>query len=371
MAGGVLGTGSLSQACGTSDGPAPDPRAVDPEEAQPRRLRILILGGTGYIGPHQVRHALSRGHELTLFNRGRTQPSLHGELFDDLEKLVGDRNGDLQALEGRQWDVVLDNSGFEPAQVKASAELLGDSVGRYLFVSTQSVYASRAIVGQDESGAVGMPGVSEAEWEGYGPLKALCEKEARAVFGDRLTVVRPTVIVGPGDRTDRFTYWLMRMDRGGDMLAPGTPDDPVQWIDVRDLTEFMIHLLEQDRGGAYNATGPATAVTFAELLDAMREATGSDARLTWVYGDFLRDRGIRAFSDLPMWMPPQGDTAGFMRMSAAAAIAAGLIHRPLPTTVSDLLAWCREQPAERWTEMRTGLSPDQEQELLAAWRARA
>ena len=372
VAGGVLGIGNVSHGCGGSDeATTPNPEAAASSQSSTRPLRLLILGGTGFIGPHQVRYALSRGHQLTLFNRGRSEPNLYAELYDDVEKLVGDRNDDLRSLEGREWDVALDNSGYRPEQVRASAGLLKDAVGRYLFVSTQSVYTSRAIVNQDESGAVGMTGVPEEEWKGYGPLKALCEKEGRAAFGDRFTVVRPTVIVGPGDRTDRFTYWLMRMDRGSDMLAPGTPDDPVQWIDVRALTEFMIHLLEQDQGGVYNATGPVEPITFASLLEAMREVTGSDASLTWVDGDFMRERGIRPFSDLPMWMPPKGDTAAFMRMSAAAAIAAGLIHRPLSLTLSDLLAWCRDQPPERWTDMRAGLSPEQEHELLAAWRARA
>jgi 2'-hydroxyisoflavone reductase len=371
-AAGALGLGVGSGWCGSDVGrrglvaQATAESSVDLEP-----LRILILGGTGFIGPHQVRYALERGHTVTLFNRGRSAPQLFAELFDDVEQLVGDRADNLDALRGREWDVALDNSGYEPAHVRASSELLRGAVGRYLFVSTQSVYADRSIIDQDESGAVGIPGVPQESWEGYGPLKALCEKEARAAFGDRLTVVRPAVIVGPGDRTDRFTYWVVRTDRGGDVLAPGRPQDPAQFIDVRDVTEFMIHLLENDESGTYNATGPAEPLTFRKMLETMRSVTDSDARFTWVSSDFLEEHEVRPFSDVPMWMPPEGSTAGFLRMSPARAIAAGLTYRSLSVTVEDLLAWCRTEPAERWQDMRAGLSPEREAELLAEWRDRA
>ncbi len=330
-------------------------------------LRMLILGGTGFIGPHQVEYALSRGHTVTLFNRGRTNT----HLFPDVERLVGDRNGDLAALEGRDWDVVLDNSGYEPEQVRATAELLAPVVRRYLFVSTQSVYSDRSIVAQDETGATGMRGVPSEEWDGYGPLKALCETEARAVLGDRLTAVRPAVIVGPGDRSDRFTYWVVRVDRGGEVLAPGDPGDPVQFIDVRDVTEFMVHLVERDVAGTFNATGPADPLTFSEMLTTMRDVSDSDAKFTWIDRDFMQEQGVRAFADMPMWQNPTGRTAGFMRMSADRAKAAGLTYRPLAETVADTLAWTRTEPAERWEDMRAGITQEREAELLQAWRDRS
>ncbi len=334
--------------------------------AAPAPLRVLILGGTGFIGPHQVEYALSRGHTVTLFNRGRTNT----HLFPGVERLVGDRNGDLAALEGREWDVVLDNSGYEPEQVRATAELLAPNSRRYLFVSTQSVYSDRSIIDQDERGAVGMRGVPSEEWDGYGPLKALSEAQAREVLGDRLTVVRPAVIVGPGDRSDRFTYWVVRVDRGGEVMAPGDPADPVQFIDVRDVTEFMLHLVERDVAGTFNATGPADPLGFGEMLGTMKRVSGSDADFTWVARTFMEEQGVRAFADMPMWQNPTGRTAGFMRMSAEAAKAAGLVYRPLEQTVADTLAWCRTEPPERWEQMRAGITAEREAELLRAWHGR-
>ena len=360
LAGGVIAVSGLGGwACGSS--------ASEEESAVasgPRPLRVLILGGTGFIGPHQVEYALSRGHTLTLFNRGRTNT----HLFPDVERLVGDRAGDLTALEGRDWDVVLDNSGYQPEHVAATAELLAPRVGRYLFVSTQSVYSDRGIIDQDESGAVGMEGVPSEEWDGYGPLKALCESAAREVLGDRLTVVRPPVIVGPGDRSDRFTYWVLRTARGGDILAPGNPTDPVQFVDVRDVTGFMVRLLEADQAGTFNATGPAEPLTMSGMLDTMNEVAGAGGTFTWVDAAFLEEQGIRPFSDMPMWMPPVGRTAGFMRMNADRAKGAGLTYRPLSETVADTLAWCRSEPAERWDDMAAGISAERESEVLRAWR---
>ena len=334
----------------------------------PRRaLRILILGGTGFIGPHQVRLALSRGHTLTLFNRGRTNP----HLFPDVEKLVGDRDGNLEALKGREWDVVLDNSGFEPRIVRDSAELLADAVGQYLFVSTQAVYADRSIVDQDETGAVGITGMPAEEWDGYGPLKALCEREVRAVFGERSTMVRPPVIVGPGDNSDRFTYWVDRVDRGGEMLAPGKPDDATQFVDVRDLTEWMIRCVEEGITGTYNTTGPEAPLTMAGLLYAIWAVTASPVRFTWVDAEFLNEHGVRPFSDIPIWYPPVGPTAAFMRMNASRAQAQGLTYRPLAVTVAETLEWSKSRPTDRRANLRAGLSPDREAELLAAWHARS
>jgi len=330
---------------------------------QRRALRILILGGTGFIGPHQVRYALSRGHAVTLFNRGRTNT----HLFPDVEKLVGDRDGNLETLKGQQWDVVLDNSGFEPRIVRDSARLLADAVGQYLFVSTQSVYASRTVIDQDETGAVGREGVPEDQWDGYGPLKALCEREVQRAFPGRSTIVRPPVIVGPGDASDRFTYWVDRVNRGGEMLAPGSPDDPTQFVDVRDLTHWMIRCLENTVTGVYNATGPLAPLGMGGMLYGIRAVTTSEVSFTWVDESFLREHGVRPFSDMPLWQPPVGRTAGFFRMNADRAQAQGLTYRPLADTAADTLEWWRSEPPDRQNNMRAGLSAVREAEVLAAW----
>lgn len=330
-----------------------------------RALRILILGGTGFIGPHQVHYARARGHTLTLFNRGQSSPGM----FPDVEQLRGDRNGDLRSLEGRSWDAVIDNSGFEPKQVRDSARLLESRVARYLFVSTQSVYADRSIIGQDETGAVGTAGVHEDQWRGYGPLKALCEKELLKVFAERAIIVRPAVIVGPGDESDRFTYWVDRIDRGGEVLAPNDPRDPTQFIDVRDLTEWMIHLLENTEQGTYNATGPAAPLSMAELLYGIRAITTARVSFTWVDAAFLAANRVRAFSDLPLWQPPVGRTAGFMRMSAERARSKGLTYRPLAVTAKETLDWWKTLPAGRRAKLEAGLTSDREAELLRAWHA--
>jgi len=332
----------------------------------PRALRILILGGTGFIGPHQVRYALSRGHTVTLFNRGRTNT----HLFPDVEKLVGDRNGDLEALRGRDWDVVLDNSGFSPRVVRDSAQLLADSVGQYLFVSVLWVYADRSIIDQDETGAVGMPGVSEDQWEGLGPLRALSEREVQRALPGRSTIVRPPVIVGPGDPSHRFSYWVTRVDRGGEVLAPGTPDDPTQFIDVRDLTQWMVHCLEEGVTGVYNATAPDPPLTMAETLYGMRAVTNSAVRFTWVDASFLAEHGVKGFTELPLWFPAEGPTAGFFRMNGDRARARGLTVRPLAETVAGALEWWKAQPAERRARLGVAISAEREVELLTAWHSR-
>ena len=352
----------------TNLGTLPPATRSDPvlaPDRQQRALRRLILGGTGFIGPHQVRYALSRGHAVTLFNRGRTNT----HLFPEVEKLVGDRDGNLERLEGRQWDVVLDNSGFEPRIVRDSARLLVDAVGQYLFVSTQSVYASRAIIDQDETGAVGREGVREDQWDGYGPLKALCEREVQRAFPGRSTIVRPPVIVGPGDGSDRFTYWVDRIERGGEVLAPGSPDDPTQFVDVRDITHWMVRCLENGVTGVYNGTGPLAPLSMAGMLYGIRAVTTSAVSFTWVDATFLREHDVRPFSNMPLWYPPVGRTAGFFRMNADRARAQGLTYRPLAETAADTLEWWRSEPLERRSEMRAGLSAAREAEILGAWHA--
>ena len=251
---------------------------------QPRRVsRILLLGGTGFIGPWQVNRILSQGHELTLFNRGRSQPRMFQDQFAGLENLIGDRDGDLSSLEGnRTWDVVIDNSGYTPDQVRATARLLVDRTDQYLFISTQAAYMSRVEIGIDEDAPVGQADLPMEEWEGYGPMKALAEQELQSAFGDRCTIVRPGLVAGPGDRSDRFTYWCARMDRGGEVLAPNTPMDPVQYIDVRDLAEFMVHLLEQETRGVYNVIGPEGDLHMEEFLYGIKAATSTPSSLTFV-----------------------------------------------------------------------------------------
>ncbi len=332
-------------------------------------LRILILGGTGFIGPHQVEYALRRGHQLTLFNRGRTNP----ELFPQVEQLRGDRNNDLESLEGRRWDAVIDNSASLPRWVRQSAELLKDAADLYLFVSSLSVYSDNSIVGIDESGAVGTlddPATEEITGQTFGPLKALCEREAERAFPGRALVVRPGLIVGPGDRSDRFTYWPVRINRGGEVLAPGSPSDPVQFIDARDLAHWMIRLVERRENGVFNASGPKAPLSMAEMLYGIRAVTSAEVSFTWVEADFLGERDVRPWSDMPVWVPPRDGMEGFARVDCGKAFARGLSFRPLADTARDTLDWFGALPAERRENLRAGLPSQREAEVLAAWNVR-
>lgn len=335
-----------------------------------RALRILILGGTGFIGPHQVRCARVRGHELTLFNRGRTNP----HLFPGVEKLRGDRNGDLGALEGRRWDVVIDNSASNHHWVRMSAGLLRDAVERYIYVSSLSAYSDMSRIGIDVDAptftyetAGASPETDAAELP-YGLRKALSEREARAALGERATVVRPGLIVGPRDPTERFTYWPVRIHRGGEVLAPGTPKDPSQIVDARDLAAWMIRLAEDDTAGTFNAVQPPRP--FAELLYGIRAVTTEPTTFTWVDADFLAEMEVRPWADLPVWVPPEGDTAGFARFDVHRAVEAGLTFRPLAETARDTLEWHFTRPSEEREALRAGLGPEREAEVLAAWHER-
>jgi 2'-hydroxyisoflavone reductase len=335
-------------------------------EAKPARKRILILGGTGFLGPALVDAARAHGHAVTLFNRGKTRP----DLFPDVEKLRGDRDGKLDALRGKKWDAALDTSGYVPRIVKLSADLLAPAVGRYLFVSSISVYPDDVKAGADESYPVqelADPKTEEVR-KHYGALKAACERAAEAAMPGRVAVVRPGLIVGPGDPTDRFTYWPVRLDRGAEVLAPGDGTDPVQVVDVRDLAAWMIALAEQGAAGTWNATGPAERLTMRELLERSREAIASKASLVWVPASFLAERKVEPWSDLPAWVPAA--EGGFGALSNARAVAAGLRFRPVADTAKDTLAWWKAQPAERRAKLRAGLSEEKEREVLAAWKAR-
>ncbi|MFI4859212.1 MAG: NAD-dependent epimerase/dehydratase family protein [Phycisphaerales bacterium JB063] len=331
-------------------------------------MRLLILGGTGFLGPHQVRYAQQRGHTVTLFNRGRTNP----HLFPGVEKLVGDRNNDLAALEGREFDAVIDNSANIPRWVRQSCDVLQGNIGSYQYVSSISAYASHDTPGMDESAPVGTlddPTVERVTGQTYGPLKAYCEQAARDAFPDTHIVVRPGLIVGPGDPTGRFTYWPVRIDRGGETIAPGDPADPVQFIDARDLARFQIKLAEDNATGTYNATGPNHPLSIAELLYGIRAVTTSDVDFTWVDADFLAQHEVYPWSMLPVWVPPTEPMRGFGSVNCGRAIAAGLTCMPLADTARDTLDWFKALPAEH-QRLGASLQPDKEQQVLAAWHGR-
>lgn len=344
-----------------------------PHQTQPpKKLKILILGGTGFIGPHEVEYALSRGHTVTLFNRGQTNPGL----FPKVEKLIGDRNAPdgYAALKGRQWDVVIDNPTQIPRWVREAGAVLAPNVKKYVFVSTLSTYKSRGPIGITETDThlLHEPAAADAEppKAAYGPLKVKCEQEAKAVFGeDKTLIVRPGLIVGPGDLTDRFSYWPIRVEQGGEMLAPGTPDDPVAFIDQRDLTEFIVRLCEADATGTYNTVGPRAGLTVSEMLYGCKAVTTSNTRFTWVDADFLLERKLRPYADLPVWMPPRGDSAGWARMNISKALAAGLTFRPLADTARDTLTYFHAQPPERQAALKAGLAPEKEVQVLKEWHA--
>ena len=346
-----------------------------PKAAKP--LDILILGGTGFTGPFQVAYALARGHKVTLFNRGkRPSPEWPG----DVEQLHGDRNtGDRKALQGRKWDVCIDNPTSLPFWVRDAAKVLKGNVGQYLFISTISVYADGSKPGMTEDAPLavykGKDPMAEtqaslmADIEGlYGPLKALSEAEVRKHFGARSTIVRPGYIVGPRDDTDRFTYWPHRIARGGEVLVPGDGNDPVQIIDGRDLGEWMIRLAENGTTGTFNACGPDYALSTDAMVHGCHAVTGGPATFTHVPADFLEKHE----AGLPIWVarthPVYG---GYGAVSNARALAAGLTFRPLATTVADLLDWFRTLPAERQAKLNAGLGAEQETALLQAWHKQA
>jgi 2'-hydroxyisoflavone reductase len=328
----------------------------------------LILGGTGFLGPALVAAARARGHTLTLFNRGKTNPGR----FPDLEQLHGDRDGHLQALAHRKWDAVIDDCGYVPRLVHDSARLLAPNVGQYLFVSTISVYADTSKPVDEDAPLAKLAQPTEIVSGGsYGALKALCEQAAQALMPGRVTVVRPGLIVGPEDPTDRFTYWPVRIARGGEVLAPGRATDPVLYIDVRDLARFMVLLVERNQRGTFNALGPAGTLGVGQLLDGVRRGVGGAARFTWVDADFLDRHGVHPWMDMPVWAPPTGDTAYLGRISRARAVKAGLTFRPVADTARDTLAWWKTLPETRRARLKAGVTPEQEAAVLAAWHKKA
>lgn len=343
-----------------------------------RPLRILILGGTGFTGPFQVRYAVERGHQVTLFNRGRRTMEWPAEV----EELSGDRDtGDVAALAGREWDVCIDNPTSVPYWVRDVGQVLGGNIGHYIFISTLSVFADTSTPALTEAAPLAQyqgddpmqetMATLRADMSLYGPLKALSEAEAERQFPGITTVIRPGLIVGPGDASDRFTYWPVRLARGGEVLAPGDGGDPVQFIDARDLAEWTIRMAEQRVFGIFNATGPDYEMSTLAMLYGIRAVTTAGARLTWVPAEFLARHEVAPWSQMPVWVPGTGETAGFARTSNAKAVAAGLSFRPLAMTAADTLEWFLALPPERQSQLRAGITPEREAEVLAAWHARA
>jgi 2'-hydroxyisoflavone reductase len=346
-----------------------------------RALRIVILGGTGFVGRHLAAAALEHGHHVTLFNRGT-----RGDLFPDAKHLRGDRAaGDLGALEGGRWDAAVDTACYLPAQARAAADLLAGAVGHYTFVSTLSVCddGARLPVGEDAAAAPATPEqiaraeaiipagpvIGDAYGDLYGPLKASCEAAVVDAMHGRASIVRPGLIVGPHDTTDRFTYWPARLARGGEVLAPGAPDRPLQLIDARDLAAWIVRALEEGCTGRFNASGPAVPITVGGVLEACRAAVGGDgARLTWVHDDLLSQAGIAPWTELPLWVPAAFVEAPQLHADCGRARAAGLTFRPLAETIRDTLAWDNSRPASE--PRRAGLAPATERALLEASRAR-
>jgi 2'-hydroxyisoflavone reductase len=310
---------------------------------------------------------------VTLFNRGQTNP----HLFPDVEKLVGDRAApDYSALEGREWDAVIDNSANVATWVVEATTSLRESAGRYLFVSSLSAHSDNSVVGQTEDGPVFTEeDYNEAMASGagmgvtFGPNKAQAERETFRAFGERGIVVRPGLIVGPRDRSDRFTYWPVRIDRGGEVLAPGDGTDRAQIVDVRDLGRFMVHLVETEASGTFNATGPESPMTMREMLEGIQSVTSTPSTLTWVDADFLQELEVRGWSEMPVWVAPSAEMRGFSAYDCSKAISAGLSFRPLADTARDTLDWWKSKPEEEQT-LRSGIDPEKEAAVLSAWHAR-
>jgi 2'-hydroxyisoflavone reductase len=332
----------------------------------------LILGGTGFLGPHQIRYALERGHTVSIFNRGRTEPRMFTELFSQVEHLTGDRGGDLAALRGRTWDAVLDNSGQKVQWAADSARALVDSVAHYLFVSSTGVFTPYLTVGITEEVQPRLVDDPPREEPSYGVMKVRSEMEIRRVFGDgRSAIVRPNYIVGPGDTTDRFPYWPVRIARGGEVLVPGGHADPVQFQDVRDLTEWMIHLVEEGVTGVFNSSGPfPKQATISEMVYGIRAVTTEHADWVWIDDyDFLTEVDVRF---MVPWIMPRGNSLGHTRINYDKAVAHGLRHRPLAETARDTLDWWASDAVarDRRAHPRFVLTRERESEIIARWKAR-
>ncbi len=360
---------------GARNAVAQEPQSAPGAGQAKEKLKLLILGGTMLLGPATVRAALARGHSMTLFNRGKT----NADLFPELEKLHGDREtNDLAALQGRSFDAVIDTSGYVPAHVAATAALAAPSARQYVFVSSCSVYADHSVrndeaspvieVTDDEAAA---PKTIRESLANYGGMKARCERVAEETMPGRVTAIRPGLIIGPDDISDRFTYWAVRVARGGEVLAPGNGSDPVQLVDARDLGAWIIHCIEQSITGTFNAVSPAGRWNMAEMLHGIKAAFPCDARFTWVDAEFLAAQGVAPWTDLPVWLPAEGEHASFHLVNTEKAVAAGLAFRPLAESARDTVAWhdaARPGYVFGRSPGRAGLKPEREAELLEAWR---
>ncbi len=328
-------------------------------------MRILLIGGPRFLGYHLIESALKRGHQLTLFNRGRTNPNL----FPEVERIQGDRTVNLDGLKNHQWDAVIDTCGYQPRIVRMSLDALGGKIGHYTFISSISVYSDEETPNQAEDAPTGImadPTVEEITGETYGPLKVLCEQAVAEAMPGRHLNIRPGLIVGPYDPSDRFTYWPARVARGGDILAPGKPTTVTQIIDARDLADWTILMIESGKTGVYNATGPRFPLSMADILYTCKRVSGSDAHFTWVDDEFLMEQRVGAFVEMPLWVPPSA--AGLMSVNIDKALANGLVFRSLSQTCQDTLEWQAQRPPEyAW---RGGLTPEREAQLLGLWKGR-
>lgn len=324
-------------------------------------MKILIIGGTRFVGRTLVETAIKHGHELTLFNRGTSNPTI----FPDIERIKGDRDHDLELLRGRKWDIVVDTCGYVPRIVEKSAEALKDSVERYIFISTLNVYADFSKSGIDEGSSLGRmedETFEEVTGETYGPLKVLCENVVKQIYPDRSVILRCGLIVGPHDPSDRFTYWPVRLQNGGEVLVPSPPDMQVQFIDARDLANFVLRLAAKQSIGIFNTTGPETRLSMDQFLNICSRQTENKISMTWVSEEFITSNDV---GHIPMWTPAAW--RGIFEVNCTKAINAGLEFRPVEETIRDTLAWHSTRPIDY--EMKVGLKPEEEKELLAKWHA--
>ncbi|WP_251357815.1 NAD-dependent epimerase/dehydratase family protein [Kangiella sp. TOML190] len=356
----------------TSAGLAASSQAANLIPKSHKPLKILFMGGTGFLGPHTVKAAVDAGHKVTLFNRGKTKPVLYPELLASLPLIKGDRKTqDIEQLKGTQWDLVIDTSSYYPRVVNMLLDQVGETIGQYIFISTISVYGDWSKTNMDETTAVGTiddPSTEDVTGETYGPLKALCEKAAVDRLGDKVTIIRPGLIVGPGDKTDRFTYWPVRIAKGGDVLCPSEGNDFIQIIDVRDLAEWTIHLAHKKVSGVFNAQSNGSDMTIGELLTNCKMTLNPKANLVWVPTQFLEKHSVTPWGEMPTWFPPKGNFAGAGTMSSKKAYANGLKQRPLKTIIQDTYDWFTTLPEERQAQLRAGIKADKEAKVLAAWK---
>lgn len=383
VAAGALGLDALPKSVRAESAPESGGAAARSIERAAKPLDILILGGTGFTGPEQVNYALERGHKVTLLNRNKTRPDF---FKGKVEQLIGDLNDDVSTLKGRKFDVVIDNPTTAPRWVRNVGQYMKGNTNHYIFISTISAYASDKNAWADESDPThelpaGLDPYVDANTldpakrgQYYGPLKAYAEKEVMKTYPNAYTIIRPGLIVGPLDRTDRFTYWPYRIDKGGEVLAPGNGNDPVQIIDVRDLAEWMIRVAENRTLGIFNATGPAKPMTMAEMLYGIRGVTTAGAQFTWAPWSFLSEQRVRGWSNMPVVVAETPNNAGFSRRDVRKAVAAGLTFRPLAVTAKDTIDWNKTRPAAELEALAagktSGLTASREAELLKLWKER-